>query len=635
MRLIIGGILPHEDYREFQEIYSDPSYFEKQLGDSLREQLEHDIPDFEHDRMRGLAWMLKHDKLEIKVGFMLDDDGNLIPPDEIEFHHKFGIFRDEFGNSVAFQGSLNETYRGWYKNGETITVFRSWENGHLQFIKDLIGLFDRLWEINGSDPKQSVAIVDLPTAVKNNWIRRFTPKNPVEIGEPTPSRIKQRELPNKWKHQEEAVEWFMGPKIQHVGILEMATGTGKTRTALKIANRLFEENLIDEVVIVANDRLLKQWEKEMEPPFVTWVNRSYKQNADKKEALAFINDLEPNKCLFITYHFFPEFTKRFSRGMKTLLIVDELHNLGADQSVNTLTFFPKEELDLEEISTADLIRPNLSDIGQSFLQKFKFRLGLSATPFSEYLDRRNQFIVSNFTNSQIKISDNPDWYEQLVNERWIFHFGLKEAIQNGILTPFRYIPLSYVPSEEDLENRALAFRKFSKLAEEGKVAPNAPYIMASFVLKKSEEKIPVFESYLEQNPEILRNCIIFVATKEYGEKVTRLVQKKTRKFRTFFSGDPETVLDEFRKSNLETLITCRMISEGIDIRGISNIILFSADRVKLGTIQRIGRALRKDPTKPNKIATVVDFVYEGDKEDSADIVRKKWLEELSQTEVKQ
>jgi len=47
----------------------------------------------------------------------------------------------------------------------------------------------------------------------------------------------------------------------------------------------------------------------------------------------------------------------------------------------------------------------------------------------------------------------------------------------------------------------------------------------------------------------------------------------------------------------------------------------------LKTIQRIGRALRIDETNPEKVATVVDFIYEN--EGSADLSRKEWLVELS------
>jgi len=61
-------------------------------------------------------------------------------------------------------------------------------------------------------------------------------------------------------------------------------------------------------------------------------------------------------------------------------------------------------------------------------------------------------------------------------------------------------------------------------------------------------------------------------------------------------------------------------------------VLFSADATRLQTIQRIGRALRTAPENPDKISTVVDFIWEGDDEyETADIKRRDYLSELAKT----
>ena len=71
---------------------------------------------------------------------------------------------------------------------------------------------------------------------------------------------------------------------------------------------------------------------------------------------------------------------------------------------------------------------------------------------------------------------------------------------------------------------------------------------------------------------------------------------------------------------LNSLIACERISEGIDIKSVDTIVLFSSDQRRLKTIQRIGRALRTDPARPGKIATVVDFIY--DDPEHSDIARR-------------
>jgi len=79
-------------------------------------------------------------------------------------------------------------------------------------------------------------------------------------------------------------------------------------------------------------------------------------------------------------------------------------------------------------------------------------------------------------------------------------------------------------------------------------------------------------------------------------------------------------------------VTCKKISEGIDIKTVKNIILFSSDRSRLVTTQRIGRSLRIDPANPQKRAAVVDFICENttSTEPNSDEERRDWLIELSQ-----
>ena len=43
------------------------------------------------------------------------------------YHEKVGIFRDDFGNTVSFIGSANETWNAWHERGnyESVEVFCS------------------------------------------------------------------------------------------------------------------------------------------------------------------------------------------------------------------------------------------------------------------------------------------------------------------------------------------------------------------------------------------------------------------------------------------------------------------------------------------------------------------------------
>ena len=89
----------------------------------------------------------------------------------------------------------------------------------------------------------------------------------------------------------------------------------------------------------------------------------------------------------------------------------------------------------------------------------------------------------------------------------------------------------------------------------------------------------------------------------------------------------------FALGDIECLITCHKLSEGIDIKSVSSIFLLSSDKLKLETIQRIGRCLRVDPDNRNKKATVVDFIRQQDPEKqlNPDQERRIWLAEVAST----
>ena len=91
------------------------------------------------------------------------------------------------------------------------------------------------------------------------------------------------------------------------------------------------------------------------------------------------------------------------QGRRTLLVHDEVHGLGSPGNKKRLT--------------------GLSD-------HIRYRLGLSATPERPYDDDGNRFIEEHIGPV-------------------LMTFGLREAIERGILAPFQYYPLAYEPTNDD------------------------------------------------------------------------------------------------------------------------------------------------------------------------------------------
>ena len=75
-------------------------------------------------------------------------------------------------------------------------------------------------------------------------------------------------------------------------------------------------------------------------------------------------------------------------------------------------------------------------------------------------------------------------------------------------------------------------------------------------------KVPILRHLLTTNPDLLRRCIIFVETMEYGrDHVMPLLMELGGDYRTqwhhYFADADANQLDAFRKGELECLITCK------------------------------------------------------------------------------
>jgi SNF2 family DNA or RNA helicase len=161
MRLIVGAQLQPKDRPVLEAIADD-------LEESLTE-LENETLDA---RLQLLAWLLREDRLEIKIAVPRHGVWGI-------FHPKLGIFYDEHDNTLSFEGSVNETASGWTRNYERFKVHRSWEAGQAAYVDGDVASFSRLWKNN----HDYVEVYDLPEALKEEIINWKAPDTEVEIHE--------------------------------------------------------------------------------------------------------------------------------------------------------------------------------------------------------------------------------------------------------------------------------------------------------------------------------------------------------------------------------------------------------------------------------------------------------------------
>lgn len=540
----------------------------------IKDALDRSISDLEQnlatDTLVALAWMIADGLLDFRIAIPTADlDG--------DFHDKFGIMRDREGNAVAFHGSPNDSAQA-FRNYESISIYYSWiDMREASRVAAEAARFDLLW----SNGDLNLRVYPLPDAVKRNLIA-FTTRLPRPY---KPS--KQGQQSDRWVHQKQAAAAFLKERR---GVLEMATGTGKTRTALSILNELGERGLVDSTIVSAyGTDLLDQWYKELVKHSGFPVYRAYEQH---REAQAFLNS--PHGAVLLTARTnLAEVLPRLDPAVfaKALLICDEVHGMGSPALVSALT---------------------------GKLQRFAYRLGLSATPERTYDADGNRFIEDEIGPV-------------------IFRFGLEEAIRRGILSEFDYVPLPYSLSDGDKAAVRQAIKRHHAKARAGVPAPiEALYRDIARVRKLSQEKIAPFEVYVEANPSVLERCIIFVETAEFGALIQPILMRMRIDFHTYYQDDDRDNLRRFAKGQLACLLTCHRISEGIDIQSVNNIVLFASARARLETVQRLGRCLRVDPANPDKRARVVDFVeHKPDDVDDptgelgADEERESWFLALS------
>lgn len=533
-----------------------------------------DRPGDQGLRAKILAWLIANDRLEIRFAFAghVEDPGI--------FHEKIGVFDFPGGAQVAFTGSANETLGGHKRNYESVDVYRSWVQGEEERVLIKAEQFDEAWkgEAVGLD-------VERPTP---SVIARLKAKAPERLPRPKPTLPQPAGEDPRWRHQTEAVETFL--KAGH-GVLEMATGTGKTRTALKILDRLIDQGSINGAIITMDGTdLLDQWGSELD----AWMLASgrrwliYRHFERHKELGEFA--LDPAKAiLVISREQLHKVLGRLSDAQKKGMIIvhDEVHGLGAPSLVASL---------------------------EGEHKKFGWRLGLSATPERAYDRDGNQFIEDEIGPA-------------------IFKFPLELAIARGVLSGFDYTPIPYDLTDSDRKRLKDVYSKQAVRAREGNpMSQEEVWTEISKVYKTAEEKPVRFKIYLDQHPEVLKNCIIFVETKEYGNALLEMIHEHTTRYRTYYAEDDRNHLIEFAKGEIDCLVTCHRISQGIDIQALEHVVLFASARAKLETIQRIGRCLRADPANPDKRAQVIDFVRPpspNDQTPNADQERAQWLTELS------
>ncbi len=462
---------PFLDEKDIEAIELGLKIKEELIEEKLLQIFEINIDNLFKETANVLAWLIAEGKLELKIA----------TSEKGLYHEKFGIMYDKDENIIVFSGSANETFKGLKDNFESIDVYQSKNSFEIDRIENKMENFEKLW----SNTTNNLEIYDLPEAFINKILEYKTEEKPekftwissiendlkVKNGFPViPSYLDVRDYQdiayNKWREN------------KFKGIFEMATGTGKTITALIILRRTLEKLTAHNrgcliIVLVPSIALASQWHEEMQ---------SFNMNALVCESTKkwendfnmFIDDLRfsspRHNYVILVNNSLKKIKDKLEKltdsiKEKIFIIADEVHNLGTE---NYLKMLPNGVI---------------------------MKLGLSATPQRYYDDSGTDKLKAYFGDI-------------------VYEFSMEEAIEKGVLTPYYYdvipvsltetefeeyykislelIKLGYDPDNKNQSNKEQVERLLLKRARLIKLASNKISALKILLSKEKEIKRSLF-----------------------------------------------------------------------------------------------------------------------------------------------
>lgn len=524
------------------------------------------------DKLLLLSWMISKELLEIKVAF--SKEKNLL------YHEKFGIFTDEKGNKISFSGSVNETIGGMKTNFESIDVYSSLNKGNDE--KRIVRKeyeFEKLW----NNETNKIQVINLHDAIKKDILNLTKNLNDEDIKKILDKLIKKEEIkfPEYLKirdYQLEAAKcWIENNKL---GILEMATGTGKTITALNIIKEILKNEKVAIVIVCPQNFLVLQWENEILDFGINSIvcnseNNRWKELLDGK--IFKFNKNIINTFITITTTKTLQ-NKSFLRALariekKKMIIVDECHNLGSQSFKNFLK--------------------------NKSIKNIEYRLGLSATPNREN-DLEGNKIINNYLGDVI------------------YRYTLKDAIDAEYLTRYKYIPHFITLTEKEEKEYEELSRKIFKLSmirndlKEKKESLEILLFKRSRLLNTALNKKIRLEEIIDKNS---YNNLIYVGGGKKGDErnielILEYLCSKGIKSKKITSDENKEerieIVKEFVEKKIQAIVAIKCLDEGINIPSIEKAYILASTSNYKEYVQRRGRVLRKSYGKI--IAEIHDFV---------------------------
>lgn len=528
------------------------------------------------------------------------------------YHRKIGVFYDSFGNFVAFSGSGNETRNALssiedWSNDEEFDVYRSWGN-EFESLKSRKkrDYFQKLVE-NGSKntevrPLNKIEREELAKFRKYSSIEEcrigarsrhpsskiFEPENNIE------SKNYRVEIEGNtivpYYYQIQAIKaWNINNRV---GMISMATGMGKTYTALFAVSDILENgNLV--LITVPSSLLLEQWYSAVSkfysdvPILLAGGGNNWKKNSEKR---MFISGITKPRIIIATMRTAStdDFISFVNQSEHLTIVADEAHRLGS-------SIFRKI---LENIS-------------------YEFILGLSATPERLFDKTGNEVIQKSFGSKPI--FDLPIWGTVKLKADDINEI----PILGHFLSRYNYY-LEMVDLNSDEKDEwerltkqiSILISRNPKLISDDSILGESEeleqlFIKRSRVLKKAQGKIEIASKVIEEKYNRNNRWIVYCEDEDQMNAVADSISKKNKdvivlKYHSKMNAKERQSTLLYFERHPSIIVSINCLDEGIDIPVVDGALILASSINPRQYIQRRGRVLRKATGK--RIATIIDVL---------------------------
>ncbi len=570
-RIITSPNLSERDWQVIQQ--SDQAKQERLI---VATSIDNIITDLEKslalDTLAALAWLIRDNILEFRFA---------VPQGSLAggmFHSKLSIFVDPYGNGVALHGSQNDSVQASL-NEESYSAFCSWNEG-AKWFEEHRDRFNQIWD--NLYPKLRVLKVE---EVEKEKLVRFTKKYsrpyPPPLVEdvdtttaPPKASLQLSKTPRDYQ-QEAIIAW---EEQGRRGIFEMATGTGKTITAISAAVNVFQaEGRLALVVLVPYKHLVDQWIEELREvgfqPIPCYESANLWKKAAAESIREFNAHLVDHLCLVSTHQTgsMESFRKMLARlHPPFLLLGDEIHELGA------------------------------ANYRKALAERAHWRIGLSATPDRWYDEEGTSTLRNYFGETIIK-------------------YELARAIRDKALTPYQY----YLEKIDFNPEEIAEYLRLSKLiaqlsidAENNQTKLEDLLRRRADLIGKAANKIPRLLDIVEEHRQACTRDgekfqhILVYCNKGTHREVLAALSGLGLRMHEFVHDVPLTerrkILDAFSKGEIDGLVAIRCLDQGVDVPATRRAYILASSTNPREFVQRRGRILRKADGK--QFAQVYDFL---------------------------